>query len=152
MLKIQLKLYIFYQFYLFYKNLSNHLNQMQIHTFLKHEIIPVFPVFMTPIATPCQIMIIGPDYIKKWCWILCSAPFFIKPVNIIFQKKLLLFPAASKSAFKIFIPKISKTFHGFIAMSQPYIRQRHSIKGIVLAGCINGHITKHENVSILQRL
>ena len=151
MLKIQLKLYIFYQIYLFYKYLSNHLNQMQIHTFLKHEIIPVFPVFMTPIATPCQIMIIGPDYIKNGVGYYVQHHFSLN-LSILFFKKLLLFPAASKSAFKIFIPKISKTFHGFIAMSQPYIRQRHSIKGIVLAGCINGHITKHEDISVLQRL
>lgn len=105
MLKIQLKLYIFYQFYLFYKNLSNYLNQMQIHTFLKHEIIPVFPVFMTPIATPCQIMIIGPDYIKKWCWILCSAPFFIKPVNIIFQKNCSYFLLRPSLPLKSSYPK-----------------------------------------------
>ena len=29
---------------------------------------------------------------------------------------------------------------------------KHNLKGIVLAGCINGHITKHEDISVLQRL
>ena len=58
----------------------------------------------------------------------------------------------SKSAFKILVAEIRQTFHGFITMPQPDIRQGHSIKGIVFAGCIYGHIAKHEKLSVFQRL
>ena len=37
-------------------------------------------------------------------------------------------------------------------MPQPDIRQGHSVKGIVFAGCIYGHIAKHEKLSVFQWL
>lgn len=105
MLKIQLKLYIFYQFYLFYKNLSNYLNQMQIHTFLKHETIPVFPVFMTPIATPCQIMIIGPDYIKNGVGYYVQHHFSLNLSILFFQKNCSYFLQRPSLPLKSSYPK-----------------------------------------------
>ena len=47
-----------------------------------------------------------------------------------------IYTTCKNNTFKILITEISQTFHGFITMPQPDIRQGHSIKGIVFAGCI----------------
>ena len=37
--------------------------------------------------------------------------------------------------------------YGIVITPKPYIRKRHSVKGIILAGSINGHIAKHKKIS-----
>ena len=58
----------------------------------------------------------------------------------------------SESFLKICITKFCKLQHGIISTPEPDIRQRHSIKCIILAGSIYGHVSKQKKISIFRKL
>ena len=57
-----------------------------------------------------------------------------------------------QTAFEIFIAKRTQCLNGSVTPQKTYVRQRHTVKGVIFHCGINRHILKYQLVSPVQRM
>lgn len=108
----------------------------------------------------CAIVTIAPNFAKKLCRLEFSATgpeagavFLAETVHSNLDRCCVqgTVSPAPQTATEILVAKVGQPGQAAILPQEPDIRQRHAVEGVIFAGGVDGHISKHQPLARGQR-